>query len=81
MRQPLDGPGILPPKRLYETSVPTVIPYVTNLVSDGALKQDVLNTTQFLDDWVELCAQSNDAGDGLHAMPAPSNVSVGTRNR
>lgn len=66
---------------MYETSVPTVIPYVTNLVSDGALKQDVLNTTQFLDDWVELCAQSNDAGDGLHAMPAPSNVSVGTRNR
>ena len=33
-------------------SVPAVIPYVTNLVSDGVLKQDVLNTTQFLDDWV-----------------------------
>ena len=51
-------------------SVPASIPYVTNLVSDGVLKQDVLNTTQFLDDWVELSAQSNDAGDGLHAMPA-----------
>lgn len=51
-------------------SVPAVIPYVTNLVSDGVLMQDVLNTTQFLDDWVELSAQANDAGDGLHAMPA-----------
>ena len=50
-------------------SVPASIPYVTNLVSDGVLMQDVLDTKELLDDWVEQSARYSDAGDGLFAMP------------
>jgi hypothetical protein len=39
------------------TSMPELLPYVTNEPNDGRLYRDVLNTTEFLDDWASLATQ------------------------
>ena len=48
------------------SSVPDVMPYVTNNVLNGQLVQEVLNTTQFLDDWI---AESALFSNNSFAMP------------
>ena len=42
------------------SSVPEVLPYVTNKPKDGRLYRDVLNTKEFLDDWASLASQLGD---------------------
>ena len=49
-------------------TLPLTIPYLTNQVSNGNLFQDVLNTTQFLDDWAQLSKQG-DPAKSQFAMP------------
>lgn len=49
-------------------ALPLTVPYLTNQVSDGNLFQDVLNTTQFLDDWAKLSQQA-DPSKSEFAMP------------
>ena len=39
------------------SSVPEVLPYVTNQPIEGRLFRDVLNTKEFLDDWASLASQ------------------------
>lgn len=49
-------------------TLPLTVPYLTNQVGDGNLFQDVLNTTQFLDDWATLSLQA-DPCKSEFAMP------------
>lgn len=49
-------------------SLPSVMPYLLNDAQNGALYQDVLNTTMFLEDWSTLSLQANETA-GEFAMP------------
>ena len=44
------------------------MPYVINDVKNGALFENLLNTTMFLEDWSTLSSQANEA-QGEFAMP------------
>ena len=50
-------------------SLPSTMPYLINDVKDGALYENVLNTTMFLEDWSALSLQTNES-NGEFAMPA-----------
>lgn len=52
--------------QIPKSAIPGTVPYLTNDVDDGQLFQDVLNTTQFMDEWVEMSAR---APPGLFANP------------
>lgn len=49
-------------------SLPSSMPYVINDVKNGALYQNLLNTTMFLEDWSLLSSQVNES-NGEFAMP------------
>lgn len=49
-------------------SLPSTTPYLTNDNAYGKLYQDILNTTQFMDDWVEI-SSNGDMASGLFANP------------
>jgi hypothetical protein len=51
--------------RFNRSSLPSTVPYVMNEIDDGILFEDVLNSTQFLDDWAVLSENSGP----LFAMP------------
>lgn len=44
-----------------KTSLPSSMPYVINDVKNGALFENLLNTTKFLEDWSILSSQTNEA--------------------
>lgn len=52
--------------QIPKLALPGTVPYLTNAVSHGTLYQDVLNATQFMDEWVEM---SFGVPPGLFANP------------
>ena len=55
-------------------SLTSTMPYLTNDNAYGKLYQDVLNTTQFMDDWVEMSSRGDSAsGPFANPMEAAAN--------
>lgn len=52
--------------RIPKNTLPGTVPFLTNDIGGGQLFQDVLNTTQFMDEWVEMSAR---ASPGRFANP------------
>jgi len=52
--------------QIPKLALPGMVPYLTNVVSQGMLYQDVLNATRFMDEWVEM---SLGLPPGLFANP------------
>lgn len=50
----MDFNGTFAEIRFNRSSIPSTVPYMMNMVADGILLEDVLNSTQFLDDWAWL---------------------------
>ena len=54
--------------KMAPDTLPLTIPYLTNQIGKGKLFEDVLNTTQFLDDWAAL-SEKADPSQSQFAMP------------